>query len=221
MTVDGRPLRLRLVAALSDSVFQGELIMSDGNFRRLFPGQDGYRVFLVNAPPEKVAATAREIEDRMSDVGAEVTSTAARLAEFHRVENTYLSTFQTLGGLGLLLGTVGLATVVLRNALERRRELALLGAVGYRRQHSLDGAGRERDPAAGRAGDWRWLCDAGGGAGCRRARRPHSAERRRVDRGRGARCRLPISIVATRTALRGRSSTRFVPVKTVMNAITR
>ena len=60
-------------------------------------------------------------------------STADRLAEFHRVENTYLSTFQTLGGLGLLLGTVGLAAVLLRNVLERRRELALLGAVGYER----------------------------------------------------------------------------------------
>jgi ABC-type antimicrobial peptide transport system permease subunit len=46
------------------------------------------------------------------------------------VQNTYLSTFQTLGGLGLLLGTFGLAVVQLRNALERRGELALLRAVG-------------------------------------------------------------------------------------------
>ena len=61
--------------------------------------------------------------------------TTARLAGFHTVENTYLSTFQTLGGLGLLVGTLGLAAVVLRNVLERRRELALLGAVGYRRGH--------------------------------------------------------------------------------------
>jgi putative ABC transport system permease protein len=51
------------------------------------------------------------------------------------VENTYLSTFQTLGGLGLLVGTFGLAAVVLRNVLDRRRELALLGAVGYGRGH--------------------------------------------------------------------------------------
>jgi ABC-type antimicrobial peptide transport system permease subunit len=43
-----------------------------------------------------------------------------------------LSTFQSLGGLGLLLGTFGLAAIVLRNVLERRRELALLRAVGYR-----------------------------------------------------------------------------------------
>jgi ABC-type antimicrobial peptide transport system permease subunit len=33
----------------------------------------------------------------------------------------------------LLVGTLGLTAVVLRNVLERRRELGLLGAVGYRR----------------------------------------------------------------------------------------
>ena len=32
----------------------------------------------------------------------------------------------------MVLGTLGLATVLLRNVLERRRELALLRAVGYR-----------------------------------------------------------------------------------------
>jgi ABC-type antimicrobial peptide transport system permease subunit len=53
------------------------------------------------------------------------------------VENTYISTFQALGGLGLLVGTVGLGAVVLRNVLERRRELALLGAVGYTPAHIM------------------------------------------------------------------------------------
>ena len=49
------------------------------------------------------------------------------------VQNTYLSTFQSLGGLGLLLGTFGLAAVQLRSVLERRGELALLRAAGFRR----------------------------------------------------------------------------------------
>jgi len=35
--------------------------------------------------------------------------------------------------LGMILGTIGLAVVVLRNALERRAELALMRAVGFRR----------------------------------------------------------------------------------------
>jgi ABC-type antimicrobial peptide transport system permease subunit len=34
-----------------------------------------------------------------------------------------------------LIGTIGLAAVLLRNVLERRRELALLGALGYRPHH--------------------------------------------------------------------------------------
>ena len=50
------------------------------------------------------------------------------------VQNTYLSTFQALGGLGLVLGTLGLAAVQLRSVLERRGELALMQAVGFRRR---------------------------------------------------------------------------------------
>ncbi len=92
-------------------------------------------MFLVDTPPDLAAAAAAGFEDALGEYGADAMLTSERLAAFHRVENTYLSTFQTLGGLGLLLGTVGLATVLLRNALERRRELALLGAVGYRRSH--------------------------------------------------------------------------------------
>jgi ABC-type antimicrobial peptide transport system permease subunit len=62
----------------------------------------------------------------------ELTPATRRLAAFNAVQNTYLSTFQVLGGLGLLLGSAGLGVVVLRNVLERRGELALLLAVGFR-----------------------------------------------------------------------------------------
>ena len=132
-----REIRLRLVAALRDSIFQRELLMSQAHFLALFPEQQGFHLLLVETPGGRAPAVSAEIEEGLSDLGADATGTAERLAEFHRVENTYLSTFQTLGGLGLLLGTVGLATVVLRNVLERRRELALLGAVGYRPRHFL------------------------------------------------------------------------------------
>jgi ABC-type lipoprotein release transport system permease subunit len=131
----GRPVRLRLVAALADSILQSELVMSDTNFVRLFPEQEGYRFLLVETPPDRAAPVAAAIAAGGADLGADVVPTVQRLAEFHRVENTYLSTFQALGALGLLVGTVGLAAVVLRNVLERRRELALLGASGYRRAH--------------------------------------------------------------------------------------
>jgi ABC-type lipoprotein release transport system permease subunit len=133
----GRQVRLRLVATLSDSVFQSELLMSEANFLALFPEQEGYGLMLVGVPAAQIASATETIERSLTDYGGDAIGTADRLAEFHRVENTYLSTFQTLGGLGLLLGTVGLAAVLLRNVLERRRELALLGAVGYGRTRIL------------------------------------------------------------------------------------
>jgi ABC-type antimicrobial peptide transport system permease subunit len=128
-------VRYRIVAALQDSVFQGELIVSEQNFLRLFPDSQGYRFFLLNTPPGKAGEVARTLAAALSDYGFDVQPTAAVLATFHRVENTYLSTFRALGGLGLVLGTVGLAALLMRNVLERRRELALLRAVGYRRRH--------------------------------------------------------------------------------------
>ncbi|HEX6190021.1 MAG TPA: ABC transporter permease [Pyrinomonadaceae bacterium] len=128
------PVRLRLVGALSDSIFQSELLMSEENFVRLFPSEPGYRYFLIDAESELSTITVA-LEDRLSDYGFDVSNTGERLANFHRVENTYLSTFQMLGGLGLALGTLGMAAVLLRNVLERRKELALLRALGYNSSH--------------------------------------------------------------------------------------
>jgi len=128
-------VRYRMVGALEDSVFQGELIISEKNLLRLFPDSEGYRFFLLSAPSGKADQVARTLEDALSGYGFTVQPTGARLASFHKVENTYLSTFGALGGLGLVLGTVGLAAVLMRNVLERRRELALLRAVGYRARH--------------------------------------------------------------------------------------
>jgi hypothetical protein len=125
------PLRLRLVAMLKDSIFQGELLMSERNFLRAFPDQEGFRFFLLDVPADETERVTEALEQGLSDFGLDVAGTAERLAGFHRVENTYLSTFQALGGLGLVLGTLGLGAVLLRNVLERRRELALLRAVGY------------------------------------------------------------------------------------------
>ncbi len=123
--------RFRIVDTLDDSIFQSELIISEEDFLRLYPGTEGFRFFLLKAPPEAVPV----LEEALSDYGFDIQSVAARLETFHRVENTYLSTFRALGGLGLILGTIGLAAILLRNVLERRKELALLRATGFRARH--------------------------------------------------------------------------------------
>ena len=124
--------RLKIVGVLGNNILQGSLLMSEANFIRLFPGQSGYQAFLIDAPKAQSAAVAKTLGKAMEDAGLSLSPAAERLADFNAVENTYLSIFAILGGLGLLLGSVGLGVIVLRNVLERRGELALLRAVGFR-----------------------------------------------------------------------------------------
>ncbi|MBI5688370.1 MAG: ABC transporter permease [Verrucomicrobia bacterium] len=127
----GATARLRFVGLLSGSIFQSELVMAESRFLKLFPGQSGYGFFLIEAPVERSRAVSRALAESLSDYGFNVTPTADRLASFAVVENTYLATFRMLGGLGLVLGTLGLGAILLRNVLERRGELALLRALGF------------------------------------------------------------------------------------------
>jgi ABC-type antimicrobial peptide transport system permease subunit len=119
--------QIKFVGALSGSVLQGEILISERNFVKLFPQEQGYRFFLIEGPEANLAP----LEETLSDFGFDAVTTRERLAAFHEVENTYLSTFQALGGLGLLLGVAGLSAVLMRNVLERRKELGLLRAVGF------------------------------------------------------------------------------------------
>jgi ABC-type lipoprotein release transport system permease subunit len=128
----GETVKLRIVGLLQDSVFQSGLIMSEKNLLSLYPSLEGYNLFLIDTGDLKSADVRKLLETALAERGFEVTPTAERLDQYLAVENTYLSTFQLLGGLGLLLGALGLAVVLLRGVWERRGELALLRALGYR-----------------------------------------------------------------------------------------
>ncbi len=127
----GDALTLQIVGLLADSILQGSLLMSDDAFARAFPADVGTKAFLIDCSQEKTSSVVQTLSDRLVDDGLLLTPAVERLAAFHAVENTYLSIFTALGGLGLVLGTLGLGLVVLRNVLERRPELALLRAVGF------------------------------------------------------------------------------------------
>jgi putative ABC transport system permease protein len=125
--------RLHIDGLLNDSVFQSSLLVSEPNFLRLYPGHEGYHFFLIRTPEGKEDEVRRVLELAYGDRGLRVTPTTERLNTYLAVVSTYLSTFQALGGLGLLLGSLGLAVVLLRGVWERRGELALLRALGFRR----------------------------------------------------------------------------------------
>ena len=129
----GQTFMLRIVGVLAGSILQGNLLIAEQDFTARFPSTAGYREFLVDAPAQRSVDVAETLSQVLQDRGLEIVPAWRRLAEFMAVENTYLGIFQALGGLGLLLGSLGLGVVVWRNVLERRWELALLLAVGFRR----------------------------------------------------------------------------------------
>lgn len=129
----GNPIRLRIVAMLNNSILQGGLIISEANFIRRFPSVGGYKAFLIDAPADRRTAVADSLSRSLRDYGLEVVPAVERLMSFAAVENTYLSIFALLGGLGLVIGTIGLGFVVWVNVLQRAGELAMMRAVGFTR----------------------------------------------------------------------------------------
>ncbi|MEZ5072365.1 MAG: FtsX-like permease family protein [Bacteroidales bacterium] len=127
----GEPMDLLLVGGLAASIFQGKVLISNEAFLTHFPESSGTNFFLVDGSLADTAAIVPEIERGMRDLGWDMRLAAGRLAEFKSVTNTYLSIFMVMGALGLLVGVFGLVVVLSRSILERRRELALLKAVGY------------------------------------------------------------------------------------------
>ncbi len=130
----GQKVTLRFVALLSGSILQDELIIAESHFTELFPSIQGHNLFLLEAPPNMAQTISRQLETDLQTFAFDVSSSQQRLNEYLAVQNTYLGTFQTLGGLGLILGTIGLAVVLLRNVWERRAELALMRALGFTHQ---------------------------------------------------------------------------------------
>ncbi len=131
---DGQTRYFRVVALLGNSVLQGSLLVSEQNFQTLFPAISGYSYFLVSCKNKaSVDQVAQTYENRLGDAGMDMVSSRTVLSGMMAVQNTYLRTFQSLGALGLLLGTLGLAVVQLRNVLERRGELTVMRAIGFSR----------------------------------------------------------------------------------------
>lgn len=126
---DDAQFALQVVGMLDGSVFQGVLLMTEDNLKRVDENVVGARYFLIETSQADSVSTA--LETGLNDFGLDAEPVSERLAGFLAVQNTYLSTFQMLGGLGLLVGTFGLAAVMMRNVVERRREIALMRAVGF------------------------------------------------------------------------------------------
>ena len=123
---------LHIAGLLSGSIFAGELLVPENQFRRLFPEETTPRFFLIQTPVGQADEVAAVLRRNLGALGLDVRTSSDLLNAVAAVQNTYISAFSALGGLGMLLGTGVLAALLLRSAGDRRKELALLSAIGIR-----------------------------------------------------------------------------------------
>ena len=128
----GEPFDIVFTAALSAGMLQGGLLLPETALLEHFPSLSGDRLFLVDLlEGSEVEALRQRLNQTYREAGIETRLSWERLQSYNAIENTYISMFQVLGGLGLLLATVGVGLVAARNLRERLPEYALLSAIGW------------------------------------------------------------------------------------------
>jgi ABC-type antimicrobial peptide transport system permease subunit len=128
---NGQPLNIIIAAGLQSSVFQGYLLIGKDNFIKHYPSISGSSILLVDGNPAFSGLYERTLNERLENYGVNIEKTTTRLASFYQVTNTYLSVFGVFGVLGMITGIGGLGFVLLRNYNQRKREFALMLAIGF------------------------------------------------------------------------------------------
>ena len=131
---NGKRFNVEIAGTLKNTVFQGFMIISDKNFRKYFPSACGYGMFLADCPENMTGKIWDKLSFRLQDYGVVVSSPSEILSSFSDVEGIYLDVFMALGALGVLIGTAGLGLAVARNILDRGKEIAVMGALGFSRR---------------------------------------------------------------------------------------
>jgi len=128
---NGEKQKIRFEGLLEHSVFASEILISERNFRMLFPEVSYPRYFLVQTPPGVQDQVSKALQRDLADYGVQIQTSRDFLNSIITVQNTYISAFLALGGIGLLLGAAGLIAALLLNAWRRRKEFAMMLAIGF------------------------------------------------------------------------------------------
>ena len=130
--VDERGVKLELVVVggIQNSIFQSSLLMDEEQLLKYFPSISGFKNVLVHCDEELEAKIQVELNEGLESLGADVVSTQSKMMSYNRVQNSYISIFQTLGLLGLVLGCSGLCLVVIRNINDREKDFLIFSALG-------------------------------------------------------------------------------------------
>ena len=86
---------------------------------------------LIDSNSKDEQSVSKDLTKGLELRGFDLINSNIRLKEYSNVQNTYISIFSVLGGLGVLVGTLGVGIIIARSVLERRSELSVMRAIGF------------------------------------------------------------------------------------------
>jgi putative ABC transport system permease protein len=128
---NGKKVYLQLAGTLTNSIFQGNILIDKTLFSEIWSEITGSEVMLLKVSEAKTEETRQLLSQALSEYGVRVTSASQRLKEFNSVTDTYLTIFLTLGGLGLLLGMMSLVIVIRKDLASRKEQIRLYRSLGF------------------------------------------------------------------------------------------
>ncbi len=127
----GQTIPVRLAGTISNSIFQGNILMDRTLFSEIWEENTGSEVFLLKTKEAEKEEVKTLLSQALNEYGVRVSTTNERLQQFNTVTDTYLTIFLTLGGLGLLVGIMSFIIVIRKNLSARHREIDLYRTFGF------------------------------------------------------------------------------------------
>lgn len=125
----GRSVPVLIAGTYPTGIFHGNAIMSDTDFRQMWPQETGINVFLVQTP--RPDDDAMVLSTALAEYGLQLHTTTQRIQLFFTVTDTYLIIFLTLGGLGVLLGILSLVITTRRNLVSQHTNIQQYSHFGF------------------------------------------------------------------------------------------
>jgi putative ABC transport system permease protein len=119
------------VVKTSGGTFWNGIIMPMPTFESIYPSVQAQSFYITLNDGTDAKEYARTIEASLVQVSSD--SLKSLLDDFRRQNTGFLYLFQGFMGLGLLVGIAALGVIAFRAVVERRQQIGMLRAIGYRR----------------------------------------------------------------------------------------
>ena len=130
-------VNVTVVGVMSSFLFSGGIVGTSQMLWNSFHVGSGQFALVKIASGTDATATANIMKRDFADLGMGTIVIAAIVAQILQIEQSFLGVFEAFLALGLVVGIAGLGIISIRSVVERRKEIGVLRAIGFRKRMVL------------------------------------------------------------------------------------